>query len=199
MSGKVLAWLSVWSEVQMICIWSRRCHCCPIISFFIKTQNGLTLLVPAYPDCQRKEPVKRVSVLFKQQQSSGNFGSRPTKVKNHSMNTRQTNVQVIQSAATHVVSNIKNFKKLSLPDLWLNFFTKWLLNYTVSCYNFDTCERILIFFMAALCNRGAIIFLPRGFFLSIFYLLSFSSSPNLSGHRLDVYHTSTHGMALVRI
>ena len=27
----------------------------------------------------------------------------------------------------------------------------------------------------------------------------FFSSPNLSGRRLDVYHTSTHGMALVRI
>jgi len=40
----------------------------------------------------------------------------------------------------------------------------------------------------------AIIFLPCGFYLSIFF-----SSPNLSGHRLDVYHTSTHGVALVRI
>ena len=39
-----------------------------------------------------------------------------------------------------------------------------------------------------------IIFLPCGFYLSFFY-----SSPNLSGHRLDVYHTSTHGVALVRI
>jgi len=39
-----------------------------------------------------------------------------------------------------------------------------------------------------------IIFLPCGFFLlsSIF----FYSSPNLSGGRLDVYHTSTHGVAL---
>ena len=37
---------------------------------------------------------------------------------------------------------------------------------------------------------------------SSIYLLSsssFFSSPNLSGHRLDVYHTSTHGVALVRI
>jgi len=40
----------------------------------------------------------------------------------------------------------------------------------------------------------AIIFLPCGF-----YLLSSFSSPNLSGHRLDVYHTSTHGVTLVRI
>jgi len=35
-------------------------------------------------------------------------------------------------------------------------------------------------------------------FLSI-YLSSFFSSPNLSGHRLDLYHTSTHGVARVRI
>jgi len=34
-----------------------------------------------------------------------------------------------------------------------------------------------------------------------FYLLSifFYSVPNLSGRILDVYHTSTHGVALVRI
>jgi len=40
----------------------------------------------------------------------------------------------------------------------------------------------------------AIIFLPCGFYLSFFF-----SSPNLSGRRLDVFRTSTHGMALVRI
>jgi len=42
----------------------------------------------------------------------------------------------------------------------------------------------------------AIIFLPCGFFFFIYLLFS---SPNLSGRRLDVYHTSTHGVALVRI
>jgi len=40
-----------------------------------------------------------------------------------------------------------------------------------------------------------IIFLPCDFYLSS----SFFSSPNLSGRRLDVYHTSTHGVALVQI
>jgi len=34
---------------------------------------------------------------------------------------------------------------------------------------------------------------------SIFFFLSFLSSPNLSRHRLDVYHTSAHSVALVRI
>ena len=41
-----------------------------------------------------------------------------------------------------------------------------------------------------------IIFLPRGFF---FILSFFISSPNLSRRRLDVCHTSTHGVVLVRI
>jgi len=42
----------------------------------------------------------------------------------------------------------------------------------------------------------AIIFSSCGFF----YLSSFFFSlPNLSGRRLDVCHTSTHGVALVRI
>jgi len=50
--------------------------------------------------------------------------------------------------------------------------------------------------MAALCNRaGHYIFAL--WFLSFY--LSFFSSPNISGHRLDVYHTSTHGVDLVRI
>jgi len=46
--------------------------------------------------------------------------------------------------------------------------------------------------------RQTIIFLPCDFYLS-FLLPSFFSSPNLSGRRLDVYHTYTHGVALVRI
>ena len=45
-----------------------------------------------------------------------------------------------------------------------------------------------------------IIFLPCSFYLLLSSSISFSySSPNLSGRRLDVYHTSTHGVALVRI
>jgi len=51
--------------------------------------------------------------------------------------------------------------------------------------------------MVALCNRADhYIFAVISIF---FYLLSFFSSPNLSDRRLDVYHTSTHGVALVRI
>jgi len=42
-----------------------------------------------------------------------------------------------------------------------------------------------------------IIFLPCSFFLSSIFF--FYSLPNLSGRRFDVYHTLTHGVALVRI
>jgi len=71
---------------------------------------------------------------------------------------------------------------------------------------YDTINNIITInswlIMAALCNRAghhifALWFLS--FFLSFFLLLSFFSSPNLSGCRLDVYHTSAHGVALVRI
>ena len=57
------------------------------------------------------------------------------------------------------------------------------------------------FIMVALCNRADhnnTIFLPCDF-LSSSSFSSFFSSPNLGGRRLDVYHTSTHGAALVRI
>jgi len=50
--------------------------------------------------------------------------------------------------------------------------------------------------MAALWNMTGHYILPCGFFLFSFF---FFSSPNLSGRRLDVYHTSTHGVALVLI
>ena len=71
----------------------------------------------------------------------------------------------------------------------------------------------LIFIMAALCNKAGhyifVLFLmvacPCGIGQTIifssfgFFLLSsfFFSPPNLSGHRLDVYHTYTHGVACV--
>jgi len=50
--------------------------------------------------------------------------------------------------------------------------------------------------MAALCNRAGHYIFALWFLSSIY--LSFFSSPNLSGCRLDVYHTLTH-VALVRI
>jgi len=57
LSDDVLAWLSVWSKVHMICIWSSLCYCQPIISCFIKIGIGLTFVVPAYPGCPEKRVV----------------------------------------------------------------------------------------------------------------------------------------------
>ena len=51
---------------------------------------------------------------------------------------------------------------------------------------------ILLIMADLLCTCGHYIFVQ---FLSSLFLLGF----NLSGRRLDVYHTSTHGVALVRI
>jgi len=47
--------------------------------------------------------------------------------------------------------------------------------------------------MVALCNRA------DHYIFILFLLSSFFSSPNVSGRRLDVYHTLAHGVALVRI
>ena len=58
-----------------------------------------------------------------------------------------------------------------------------------------------VYFTVALCNRAdhyIFWFSCCGLFF-FFFFLSFFSSPNLSGRRLDVYHTCTHGVALVRI
>jgi len=42
-SDDVLAWLSVCSEVQMICMWFSWCHCHLVMCCFSKIQNGLAL------------------------------------------------------------------------------------------------------------------------------------------------------------
>jgi len=52
-------------------------------------------------------------------------------------------------------------------------------------------QRVLI--LVALCNSA------DHYIFALWFLSSFLSSPNLSRHRLDVYHTSAHGVALVRI
>jgi len=51
--------------------------------------------------------------------------------------------------------------------------------------------------MAALHSRCRHYIFACGFFYLLLYF--FISSPNLSRRRLDVCHTSTHGVALVRI
>ena len=57
-------------------------------------------------------------------------------------------------------------------------------------YNFFLCIYLL---MVVLCNRA------RHYIFAFYISLFLFSSPNLSGRRLDVYHTLAHGVALVRI
>jgi len=55
---------------------------------------------------------------------------------------------------------------------------------------------LLLLLMAALWNSAGHYIFILSFVLSFFFIFP---SPNLSHHRLDVYHTSTHGVALARI
>ena len=57
LSGGVLAWLFVWSEMQT-CIWPSWCHCHSLTLCFSKIQIGFTFLVPADPGSPRKRAVK---------------------------------------------------------------------------------------------------------------------------------------------
>jgi len=62
LNDDVLAWLPVWSKMQIICIWLSWCYCHTIICCFIIIQIGLTFLVLAFPGCLGKDAVKWVSV-----------------------------------------------------------------------------------------------------------------------------------------
>jgi len=73
--------------------------------------------------------------------------------------------------------------------------SRWALAHILVALN-CLCDLVSLF-IAALWNRaGDYIFAL--WFLS-FFLSFFLSSLNLSGRRLDVYHTSTHDVALVQI
>ena len=62
LSGGMLAWLSVWSEVQT-CIWPSWCHCHSLSLASVKKNHiGFTFLVSAHPGSPRKRAVKRVCV-----------------------------------------------------------------------------------------------------------------------------------------
>jgi len=60
-------------------------------------------------------------------------------------------------------------------------------------FMFGKTSLALVFIMVALCNRA------DHYIFALFLSFFFFSLPNLSGRRSDVYYTSTHGVALVRI
>jgi len=80
----------------------------------------------------------------------------------------------------------EQFLKTSV-GLGLGLFVVHLLRFSMLVFWFGLAVLFLCFYIFALR------------FLSIYLFFFFFSSPNLSGRRLDVYHTSTHGVALVRI
>jgi len=62
LSGRVLAWLSAWSEVQT-CTWAQLMPLPLTVSCFSKIQIDLPFLVPAHLGSPGKRAVKRVCVL----------------------------------------------------------------------------------------------------------------------------------------
>ena len=61
MNGGVLAWLSVWSEMQT-CIMAQLIPLPLTVSCFSKIPVGFTFLVPAHPGSPGKSSIKRVCV-----------------------------------------------------------------------------------------------------------------------------------------
>jgi len=61
------------------------------------------------------------------------------------------------------------------------------------------CTTLVNVIMAALCNRAGHYIFALWFLLLLLSSIFFYSSPNLSRRKVGVYHTSTHGVASVRI
>ena len=139
-------------------------------------------------------------------QTSLTTSSQTTTTKSSARSDGQTSLTT-SSFTTTTTSATRLDGKLIVTVSWIIFMAA--LRSRCGHYIF-----VLFLLMAALRNRGHYIFVlwfllygrPMeydrplyfcpvvSFFLSIFF-----SSPNLSSRRLDVYHTSTHDVALVRI
>jgi len=63
LSGGVLAWLCVWSEMQT-CIWPSWCYCHSLSLASVKSRSVLPFLVPAHPGSPRRRAVKRMCVCY---------------------------------------------------------------------------------------------------------------------------------------
>jgi len=112
---------------------------------------------------------------------------------------------IFRRSVTEKVSNRKMFYFRTLPNLCfcttlrnaeiqkLHLLIQ-MLYYCIACH---TSTSRWLHLLWPPYEIGAIIFLPCGYYLSFYLSIFFISSPNLSGRRLDVYHTSTHGVALV--
>ena len=77
----------------------------------------------------------------------------------------------------------------------LSWISEWLVDRTQRVCISGVMSRWL--FMVALCNRADHYIFMLWFVLLLLSFFLFFSSPNLSSRRLDVYHTSAHGVVLV--
>ena len=113
----------------------------------------------------------------------------------HVAGTCQITLNHPSTAAMHLMANYFDHL-LDTPTFTVTQTAKHFEPSTV-LWPFHTIHHLVtVYFLRSPYVIGqTIIFLPCGYYLSIFFI----SSPNLSGRRLDVYHTSTHGVALVRI
>ena len=75
LSDVMLAWLSVWSEKQMICMWYSWYHCHPIVSCFIKIQNGFIFWCQLSQVVLEKRPLNGCSSSSSSSSSSSNSSS----------------------------------------------------------------------------------------------------------------------------
>ena len=112
----------------------------------------------------------------------------------------------LDNAGTILFSQTSDMNSINATLLLVHFLIMSRPN--ISCVRFMLMSMyfmillsVLVFYLWSPYGIGRpYIFSSCDFYLSSFFLLlSFFSSPNLSGHRLDLYHTSTHGVALVRI
>jgi len=102
-------------------------------------------------------------------------------------------------ASCMTLSLKRNFESRTLAERW--YVTRSVVAANISTFGHiiimaalrSRCGHyisVLRFLMVALWNRA-------DHYIFVLFLLSFFYSPNLSRRRLDVYHTSTHGVALV--
>ena len=110
-------------------------------------------------------------------------------------NMEQLPIQLFDNRLYRVNAGLQCFLYIPLQRR-INRIRKLLISHC----RMDMKQSLIAFLWSPYVIGQTIIFLPCDFYLlSFFLLLSFFSSPNLSGRRLDVCHTSTHGVALVRI
>jgi len=105
LSDGVLAWLSVWSVAQMICVWSSWCHCHPIISCFSEIQNGLPSWCWLTQVVLEKKAVKHMYVYVWPSCPKYNIGMHSTSMSIVWM----LRVEIIRVVQWHVVPQHEQF------------------------------------------------------------------------------------------